>query len=317
MSSRPGSNPASTPTRIPASELPACLSDLSAPPAGLWCLGDRTLLHECSHNAVAIVGTRDTSEYGERTAARLAAAAARQGVVVVSGMARGVDAAAHRAAMEAGGRTIAVLGTGVDVPYPASHRALHRLVQDSGAVLSEMEPGRTAFPGCFPRRNRLVVGLAKLLVVVEAGFKSGAMNSANWAQELGRDLAAVPGHLDDPRAAGSNGLIRDGALVISDVEDLLMILGLSTSASHSIRQTATPGEGSIDRLPPGDRAILLTLGARPITAPEIAFATSMSVRQVGEGLLRLELSGWVESTPRGYLLRPDRNSNRIPADVSR
>lgn len=250
---------------------------------------------------MAIVGTRDASEYGLRTASRLAAAAARAGFVVVSGLARGIDAAAHRAAIEAGGRTIAVLGTGVDVPYPASHRSLHQLVQQNGAVVSEMEPGRTAFPGCFPRRNRIIASLAKLLVVVEAGHKSGAINSATWAQQMNRELAAVPGHIDDPRAAGSNQLIRDGAGVVADVDDLLMILGLSTFTQQSICGMASQPRLQGPDLCAEDRAILLTLGARPLSISEVAFATSLPVRQVGEGLLRLELAGQVECAAGGYL----------------
>lgn len=266
-------------------------------------MGDPDVLELCPDRAVAIVGTRDASEYGLRTASKLAVAAAKTGLLVVSGLARGVDAAAHRAAIEAGGRTLAVLGTGVDVPYPAGHRSLHQLVQQNGAVVSEMEPGRTAFPGCFPRRNRIIAGLANVLVVVEAGLKSGAMNSANWAQQMGREVAAVPGQLDDPRAAGSNQLIRDGAGVIAEVEDLLMICGLSTFA-HNLSTSAAGGTDAWSaELLPEERAILLVLGPRPLGIEEIAFASSLSVRQVGERLLKLEISGMVEATPGGYLRR--------------
>jgi len=250
---------------------------------------------------VAIVGTRDCSEYGERTASNLAAAAVRAGLVVVSGLARGIDAAAHRAAIQAGGRTVAILGTGVDVPYPASHRSLHRLVQENGAVISEMEPGRTAFPGCFPRRNRIIAALASVVVVVEAGHKSGAINTANWARDLDRTLGAVPGHVDDPRAAGSNELLRDGALVVADVDDLLMMANLSTSVRGYPRGEPVSRGPEVPLSNPADRAILLTLGPRPVTVEEIAFATSLSVRQVSERLLSLELEGRVVQLPAGYL----------------
>lgn len=270
-------------------------------------MGDPDVLRGSSERFVAIVGTRTASAYGERAAGTLARAAVRAGLVVVSGLARGVDAAAHRAAIEAGGHTVAVMGTGVDVPYPAGHRTLHELVQQNGAVISEMEPGRTAFPGCFPRRNRIIAALSKMTVVVEAGFKSGAINTANWALELGRTVGAVPGQIDDPRAAGSNQLLRDGAHVITGVEDLLMVFGLSTNTVQ-ISPTATAcysadglaGEASDRRLDPADRAILLTLGPRPLPTHEIAFATSLSVRQVSEGLLRLELAGLVRGEGGGY-----------------
>ncbi len=294
-----------SPQRLPAAALPSSLGELSIPVKGLWCLGDAQVLAHASERFVAIVGTRTASAYGERAAARLAGAAARAGLVVVSGLARGIDAAAHRAAIEAGGRTVAVLGTGVDVPYPAGHRTLHEIVQENGAVVSEMEPGRTAFPGCFPRRNRIIAGLSRMTVVVEAGFKSGAINTANWALELGRTVGAVPGQIDDPRAAGSNQLMRDGAHVIAGVDDLLMVFGLSTIDEH-ISPTAEFGaSGAGNRgsaLDPADRAILLTLGPRPLPTHEIAFATSLSVRQVSEGLLRLELAGLVRGEGGGYTL---------------
>ena len=172
-------------------------------------------------------------------------------------------------------------------------------------MVSEMEPGRTAFPGCFPRRNRIIAGLSRMTLVVEAGYKSGAINTANWALELGRPMGAVPGQIDDPRAAGSNQLLRDGAHVITGVDDLLMVCGLST-ISVQIPPTTDAAESGPGRelgaLDPADRAILLTLGPRPLPTHEIAFATSLSVRQVSEGLLRLELAGLVSGEGGGYTL---------------
>ncbi len=229
------------PRRLDAASLPAGLRELSRPVAGLWCLGDAESLAGAPARHVALVGTREASPYGIRTAERLAALCARAGVVVVSGMARGIDAAAHRAALAAGGRTIAVQGTGVDVPYPASHRALHTLLCDRGTVVSEMEPGTKATPGCFPRRNRIIAGLSQVVVVVEAPFKSGAINTAAQALELGRVVAAVPGRIDEAWSAGSNQLIRDGAQVIAEPADLLAILGISTSVASITKPT--DGEG--------------------------------------------------------------------------
>lgn len=294
-----------TPVLLSAASLPACLGELSHPPANLWYLGDPTTLGSCADRAVAIVGTREASAYGERTAARLAAAAARAGLVVVSGLARGVDATAHRAAVEAGGRTIAVLGTGVDVPYPAGHRTLHALVQENGVVVSEMEPGRAAFPGCFPRRNRLIAGLARVTIVVEAGFKSGAINTATQALELGRTVAAVPGPIDEPRSAGANLLLRDGAAFVASVEDMLMLFGLSTFGGLEDPVGAPEDEGrSRLGLSPEDAAILAALGTRPLPSHEVAFATGLSVRQCSEGLLRLELAGIAVQDGGGYRLGP-------------
>lgn len=299
------------PVRIASAALPACLGDLSHPPAGLWCLGDPSVLEGAPDGHVAIVGTREASSYGERVASRLAAACARVGLVVVSGLARGIDAAAHRAAMAAGGRTLAVQGTGVDVPYPVGHRALHRAIQGQGAVLAEMEPGTTAKPGCFPRRNRVIAALARVTVVVEAGFKSGALNTAGQALELGRVVAAVPGPVDDPRSAGSNQLIRDGASVVTDVEDLLMIVDLSTGGRLR-RDAGGSAGGAVVGSPsggaqgPGSRAgasILAFIGDRSVGVEALADATGTSVRQVVEDLLALEVAGVVERAGDGYRRR--------------
>lgn len=292
-----------TPVLHAAATLPACLGELSHPPAGLWSLGDITTLRAAPARTVAIVGTREASAYGERTAARLASAAVRAGLVVVSGLARGVDAAAHRAAIAARGRTVAVMGPGVDVPYPAGHRQLHALVQDNGVAISEMEPGTKAFQGCFPRRNRIIAALSAVTVVVEAGFKSGAVNTASQALELGRVVAAVPGPIDEPRAAGSNQLIRDGAQVITCVEDLLTLFGLSPNQGGVSHPQDGAGESGTDLgLSPEDRAILRALGARPLPAHEVAFVTTLSVRQCSGGLLRLELAGLVKGEAGGYRL---------------
>ncbi len=294
--------PARSPVWRPAAELPACLGDLSIPPKGLWLLGDAGLLAEAPKRCVAIVGTRDASAYGIRMAERLAAGAARAGLVVVSGLARGVDAAAHEAAMRAGGRTVAVLGTGVDVPYPAGHRTLHAAVQENGLVLSEVEPGTKAFPGCFPRRNRIIAGLCQTVVVVEAGYKSGALNTSRVAEDLGRRVGAVPGHADDPRAAGSNLLIRDGAHVILGVEDMLVVAGLSTVIHSPEAGADWRQQLSRELWSPEDRVLLMALGAEPLGSEALARSTKLSVRQVSESLLRLEMLGAARSVGGGYRL---------------
>lgn len=289
-----------TPVLVAAAALPACLGDLSIPPKALWLLGDPSLLEGAPDRHVAIVGTRDASPYGERTAAKLAAAAARAGLVVVSGLARGVDAAAHRAALDAGGHTIAVLGTGVDVPYPAGHRTLHERVQLSGLVLSEVEPGTKAFPGCFPRRNRIIAGLCKALVVVEAGFKSGAINSASQALELGRTVAAVPGQMDDPRAAGSNLLIRDGAHVMTSVEDLLGLYELSTNSGGGARSESVQAAGLVGEAGSEAQQLLGSLGASPSSIEDLSFSVGLTIRQVSSLLLKLECAGLVVQDGAGY-----------------
>lgn len=293
---------ARTPEWRPAALLPASLGELSIPPKGLWLLGDAGLLEQAAERFVAIVGTREASAYGVRMAQRLAAGAAKAGLVVVSGLARGIDAAAHEAAVAAGGRTVAVLGTGVDVPYPVGHRTLHALVQENGLVISEVEPGTKAFPGCFPRRNRIIAGLCKMTVVVEAGFKSGALNTSRVAEDLGRRVGAVPGLADDPRAAGSNLLIRDGCQVILGVDDLLMNMGLSTFTNTATTEIAQRERLLAEVWNPVDRALLLALGAGEVSVGRLAELTKMSIRQVSEGILRLEILGVVSGSPGGYRL---------------
>ena len=289
-----------TPVRLAAADLPACLGDLSHPPAGLWYLGDPSTLDAAPDRCVAIVGTREASAYGERIAARLATAAARAGLVVVSGLARGIDAAAHRAAMEAGGLTVAVTGPGVDVPYPAAHRTLLDLVQQNGVAVSESEPGTKAYRGCFPRRNRIIAALSRVTVVVEAPFKSGAINTATQALEMGRTVAAVPGPIDDARSSGTNLLIRDGAQVITCEADLLTLCGLSTieDAAKASGSAAETGAGT--GLSQPDRVLLRSLSASFTPVHEIAFQSGLSVRQVSDSLLRLEIAGSIEAGNGGY-----------------
>lgn len=271
---------------------PAALDALQQPPDPIHALGDLSLLEGAPRRHVAIVGTRDASHYGLRVATELAQAFAECGVVVVSGMARGVDAAAHRAALEAGGGTIAVLGTGPDVPYPVSHRALHGEIVRRGLVLSEYEPGTPAGPGCFPRRNRLIAALAEVVIVVEAPFKSGAINTATHALELGRNPAAVPGPIDAPRSAGCNLLLRDGAHVIATVDDALSLLRVSRPAL-----APTPELGY------EEGRVWEALADGSSSAEGLAYRLGLSLRQVMEVAGRLELKGLVYSTSAGELCR--------------
>src|SRR5579871_5304173 len=179
---------------------PHALKELKSPLKSIHAIGDESVLDLAPNRLVAIVGTRDATPYGLKVTASLAHAFVAAGIGVVSGLARGVDSAAHRAVLESGGRTIAVMGTGVDVPYPAGHRGLHAEIAVRGLVISESEPGTMAFQGCFPRRNRIIAGLARVTIVVEAPYKSGAINTATWAMEAGRIVAAVPGPIDSPKS---------------------------------------------------------------------------------------------------------------------
>jgi len=201
---------------------PALLRDLGDPPATLFCCGRVELLAAVDEEpAVTIVGTRDASPYGLDVAHDLARGLAAAGVTTVSGMALGIDAAAHRGALGARGATVAVLAGGPDVAYPRRHRDLHRQIRESGLVVSELPPGQRPYRWSFPARNRLMAALARMTIVVEAGESSGTLITAEVAQDLGRILAAVPGRVTARVAAGSNRLLREGAPVIRGASDAL------------------------------------------------------------------------------------------------
>lgn len=205
-------------------EYPAALRDLKDAPPILWALGDLATLRD---PVVAIVGTRRATSYGLRITREISAALARAGACVVSGMALGIDGAAHRAALDAGGRTVAVLGTGVDVAYPRAHLGMYREIVESGLVLSELPPGAKSHGGSFPNRNRLIAALARVVIIIEAPVKSGALITGDHALELGRDIGVVLGPIDSPQSAGSNALLRSGAHPIIDVDDAVMLAGLT------------------------------------------------------------------------------------------
>jgi DNA processing protein len=201
---------------------PNSLRDLPDAPEALFCRGRVELLAATADEpAVTVVGTRDASAYGLEVAHDLARGLASAGITTISGMALGIDAAAHRGALGARGATIAVLGCGPDVAYPRRHRDLHAQICDRGLVVSELPPGQRAYRWSFPARNRIMAALARLTVVVEAGESSGTLITAGFAQDLGRTVGAVPGRVTTRVAHGSNKLLRDGAPVIRDAGDAL------------------------------------------------------------------------------------------------
>lgn len=218
---------------------PAALLDLERPPSPLWVRGDLATL---ARPTVAIVGTRRATAYAERVTAELSRSLARAGACVVSGLARGVDATAHRGALEVSGATCAVLGTGVDVVYPRAHASLQADIGTRGLLLSELEPGDAAHRGSFPNRNRIIAALASATIVVEAGVGSGALITSRHAMDIGRTVAAVPGPIDVPQARGSNELFNDGAIAITSMADALTLMGLTAP----IRLAELP-EGTAER----------------------------------------------------------------------
>ena len=203
-------------------EYPAILEEIYDPPSVLFCAGE---LMPVDQIAVAIVGSRHATQYGKKVAEQLARGLALAGVTVVSGLARGIDGVAHRAALEAGGRTIAVLGGGILNVYPAEHTELADQIKANGAVLSEALPRVAPKSGCFPRRNRIISGISLGVVVVEAGSRSGASISARLAMEQGREVFAVPGRIDSRMSFGCHKLLKDGAKLVQSVDDILDELG--------------------------------------------------------------------------------------------
>lgn len=282
-------------------DYPGCLADLNdrpgepGAPSRLYAVGDLCLLRGAPRRLVAIVGTREASGYGLRVARALGRAFAEAGVTVVSGMARGIDSAAHLGALEAGGKTIAVLGTGPDVPYPVGNRELHGRICAGGLVLSESEPGRGAFQGSFPRRNRIIAALARATIVVEAGYKSGALNTAAQALQLGRGVGAVPGMIDLPRSMGSNQLMRDGGQVVGSVADALSMMSVSEKRTVP-RPTMSSNEAEVwDDIQ----------GCGPTTPDDLAALTGLDVREVLAALSNLELVGLVRRESDGRIVRAD------------
>lgn len=259
---------------------PQLLRAIHDPPPGVYLRGaaDAALL---GRPAVAIVGARACSAYGRRVARSLGRDLAAAGLVVVSGMARGVDAEAHRGALEAGGATVAVLGCGVDRDYPAAHRELARQIGAAGLVVSEYAPGVEPAPWRFPARNRIVAGLCAATVVVEARERSGALITADFALEEGREVFAVPGEITSALSAGSNALLRLGATPLTAAEDVLESYGVSAPEPATVEL----GEDAA--------TVLERLRAGPGGADELTRATGLTAGALSAALTELELAGLV------------------------
>jgi DNA processing protein len=253
----------------------------------LWVRGRAELLRAPA--LVAIVGTRAPTPYGTSQAQRFARALAAAGVGVVSGLARGIDEAAHSAALEAGGATIAVLGSGVDRPWPGGELA--ERVAREGALVSELEPGTPARRHHFPRRNRLISGLGDAVLVVEAAFASGSLITARWAADQGRTVLAVPGRVDHPMARGCHRLLREGALLAEDPEDVLRELGL-------VGPTAASPDGQVADAGPSAEW-LAHLRGETLSADELAERSGLPVRDLLAQLVQMELAGRVARGPGG------------------
>lgn len=286
---------------------PAALMDMADAPPALWALGDIGLLQ---HPMVAMVGARNASSLGLRMARRLAETLGQAGQVVVSGLARGVDGAAHEAALATG--TVAVMAGGVDVVYPAENATLAAAIVVTGCRVSEQPMGLQPQARHFPMRNRIVAGLSRAVIVVEAASRSGSLITARDALDLGRDVMAVPGHPFDARAAGCNQLIRDGAVLVRGASDVLEAIGavhVTTPPPQPAAVTPLPGLVAAQR-PLADMAaihtmILSRLGPSPLAEDQLIRDLAMPPATVAPELVTLELDGRIQRQAGGLLSRVD------------
>jgi DNA processing protein len=260
---------------------PPLLRELHDPPRRLYVRGVLADLLETP--AVAIVGARSCSSYGAQVARMLGRELGAAGVVVVSGLARGVDGEAHRGALAAGAKTIAVLGCGIDRDYPQRHAELAVRIAETGAILSEYPPGTEPAPWRFPARNRIVAGLCLATVVVEARVRSGALITADFALELGREVFAVPGEITAGLSAGTNDLLRQGAIPLLAPADVLDVLGLETKVTKPPALSAAAGH------------VLRLLADEAAEADRLTRDSGRTTAEVGAALVELELAGLVAS----------------------
>lgn len=279
-----------------ASGYPTRLDHLPDPPALLWVAGPGALPTE---RAVAIVGTRRATEYGRRIARDVAAGLATYGWTVVSGMAAGIDGAAHRGALDAGGATVGVLGSGPDHEYPKANADLYERMRKEGLLASEFPPEERPRRRYFPRRNRVIAALGDAVVVVQAGRSSGALITADHALDLGREVLAVPGPVGAPGSAGVHGLLRDGAGVATSAEDVLRELGVDPELEASPPVTGKAGTIRPAREDGHARAIWRQLSAGPRPVDDLAASAGLPVGEALALLARLEVAGAVRAVPGG------------------
>lgn len=280
-------------------DYPSLLQEMPDPPSLLYCKG--TLLPE-DELAVAIVGSRKCTHYGLQQAEKIAAALARAGITVVSGLARGIDRAAHEGALKAGGRTIAVMATGLSHIYPPEHLELSDQVSRQGALVTEFPLDQAPVAGLFPQRNRIISGFSMGVVLIEAGRKSGALHTARHAYEQGREVFAVPGRIDHPASAGCHDLIRDGAMLVRDVEDILEGLGplkapVKTADDHEVH---TPRELALSDF---ERDVLQLVTLEPQHLNEIVQSSELDSSRILSTLTVLEMRKVVKRLPGGFLVR--------------
>lgn len=291
---------------IPSCETayPAMLRHIEDAPPVLWVQGDVSVLHQ---PCIGMVGARNASLNGKKFAKKLAADLADAGFVVVSGLARGIDGAAHEGAL-AKGLTAAVVASGVDVVYPPEHRALSQKILKAGAIVSELPPTTEPQAGHFPRRNRIISGLSRGIIVVEATLKSGSLITARQALEQGREVFAVPGSPLDPRSEGPNSLIRDGAILVRSIDDILEVTGRPEKKELELNQKIHNDSQDIEiyeNIDPDTLKgqVLEALGHSSVSVDELVRQCQVSAPSLTTLLLEMELEGTVERLPGNRVAR--------------
>lgn len=277
-------------------DYPPNLKEIPDPPNTLFIRGN---LLESDRFAIAIVGTRRPSAYGEEIASVFARDLAQRGLTIVSGMAYGIDTCAHRAALAAGGRTIAVLGCGVDNCYPQSNRKLMEEISQNGAVISEYALGTQPEGWRFPARNRIISGLSLGIVVVDAPSDSGALITADFALEQGREVFAVPGPIHLESSRGAHRLLKEGATLVESADDVLAVLGIETTENPVVVEPSTIPKD----LDPNSSKILKILSLEPIQGDELIRETGLTASEVGTSLMMLEIRGIIRRLPGGRFVR--------------
>jgi DNA processing protein len=283
---------------------PTRLIETARPPLALFCIGDPAAL---MRPQLAIVGSRRASAQGLIDAEAFSGALAQAGLCITSGLAQGIDGAAHAAAIDAGGQTIAVCGTGPDRVYPARHRDLAHRIASAGALVTEFPPGTPPLPEHFPRRNRIIAGLSLGVLVIEAAARSGSLITARLAGEQNRDVFAIPGSIHYPGARGCHALIRDGATLVETARDVLVVLAPHLEAPPGDGKLATLAETrptpAMPRLSAVAGSTLSALGDAPVAFDALLSRSGLSVDQLSTGLLELELAGVIASQPGGTFMR--------------
>lgn len=277
-------------------DYPDPLRHIHDAPMVLYCLGDRQLL---TRDQIGIVGSRNATRAGLDHARNFAAALAREGFLVTSGLALGIDGAAHAGALDAGHDTLAVIGSGFDQLYPSQHRKLADRIISQGLLMSEYPPGTRARSAHFPQRNRIISGMSRGILVVEAGLKSGSLITARLALEQGREVFAIPGSVHSPVARGCHHLIKQGARLVETVDDVLEELGAWWSPPVASQATSAEASPTVN-LEPREIAVLEALGYDPQSTDQLCSETGLPADQLMQSLLLLELQGLVSSVPGGF-----------------